>query len=269
VVVAVVPVGEPGPGPAPELPAGLVDRAAAWYERVSRRRSVLEFRPFGTVRAPRPLSSYSSSGGKGPWPTNSQGLVADVLASVAPPTAAALAHADGGLLIVTPDRFLPHAWHMPNGGVAVGDAGWIRDYAVVTVGGTFGALVHELGHLAFRWPDVGWPLESEMECLMARGATGVRAEDPALPCAALLVRQGWREPVPIGRRLTVDELAGEGGVGEIEWQGTPLLVEARPGRLLLMTTDRVPRLLSYVRVQDGKGGNSVLGVLARSLRRLN
>jgi hypothetical protein len=269
VVVAVVPVGEPGPGPAPEFPVALVDRAAAWYERVSRGRSVLEFRPFATVRAPRPLSSYSSSGGKGSWPTNSQGLVADVLASVVPLTAAALARADGGLLIVTPDRFQPHAWHMPNGGVAVGDGGWIRDYAVVPVGGTLGALVHEIGHLAFRWPDVGWPLESETECLMARGATGARAEDPALPCAALLVRQGWRDPVRVGRRLTVDDLAADGGVGAIEWQGKLLLVEARPGRLLLMTTDTAPRLLSYVRVPDAKGGRSVLGLLASSLRRLN
>ena len=175
--------------------------------------------------------------------------------------------AGGRLLIAASDRFLPHTWHIPDGGVSLGGRTWVRRYAIVASSVTAGALAHEIGHLAFDWPDLRWPLEGEMECLMARGATGAGADDPAPPSAPLLVRAGWREPVRVARNLTVRGLAAR-GVGAVDWRGKQLLVEVRPGRLLLLTADGIPQLVARVPLAADDSRKLVLGLLGPWLRRL-
>jgi hypothetical protein len=267
-VIAVVAALEPGDATAespPQLGPGLLEKTAAWYDAVSNGHSHLEFVTLPAVRAPKPVGYYSYAGGKGPWPYNSQRLAADLVRALPADRLASLQGTDCRLLIVAADRFLPHTWHIPRAGVP-SERMWIRRYAIVSHTATAGMLAHEMGHLAFDWPDLRWPPEGEMECLMARGATGANANTPAPPSAPLQVKAGWREPVKVARNLTVRGLAAR-GVGAVEWQGKHLLVETRPGRLLLFTSDPIPSLVARIPLDAGDERKLVLGLLGPRLRR--
>ena len=244
----------------------LLEKTADWYAAVSNGRSDLEFSILPGVHAPKPLRYYAQAGGKGAWPNNSQHLAADLVRALSPDSLAALERANGRLLILALDRFLPHTWHIPRAGVP-SERMWIRRYAIVPATATAGVLAHEMGHLAFDWPDLRWPPEGEMECLMARGATGANAHDPSPPSAPLQVRAGWRQPVKVARNLTVRGLAAR-GVGVVDWQGKQLLVETRPGRLLLFTADPIPSFVARVALAAGDDRKLVLGLLGSRLRRL-
>lgn len=268
-MIAVVAALEPD-GSTPEPPtlvrAGLLERTADWYAAISNGRCRLEFATLPAVRAPRPLGYYASAGGKGAWPNNSQHLAADLVRALPADSLTSLERAEGPLLIVAPDRFLPHTWHIPRANLP-SERMWIRRYAIVPRTATAGTLAHEIGHLAFDWPDLRWPPETEMECLMARGATGGGANDPAPPSAPLLVRAGWRDPVKVARNLTVRGLAAR-GIGVVDWHGKQLLVESRPGRLLAFTADPIPALVARVPLGAEDDRKLVLGLLGPRLRRL-
>jgi M6 family metalloprotease-like protein len=263
-VVRVRPQGEP-PDDAAAPPPDLFERATAWYARVSRGHCRLEFVHLSSVAAPRPLACYSGLGGKGRPPSNSQTLAAEAIRALAPADRDALARAGGRVLMVTPDDFLPHTWHLAGGGVPLGSSVWARRYSIAPASAALGTLVHELGHLALEWPDLPWPLDGERECLMARGATGAGAHEPAAPCAPLRLRAGWREPYQLTRTLAVRDL-DEGEIASIALNGRTLLVEQRPGRLLICTTDPVPRLIARIALTPDDADRSLLGVVSPRLR---
>lgn len=268
-VVAVVPVCPPRGFPAEgrRLRAGLLEQASAWYEAVSRGRCRLDFLRLAPVAAPQPLAVYAVARGRGRWPWNSQALAADIVRALPPEGREALACACGRVLLVTGGEFLPHTWHVPDGGMPIGRGMWVRRYAAVPADAALGVVLHELGHLAFDWPDLQWPRDAETECLMARGATGSRAADPAPPCAPLLVRAGWRDPVPVTREMTVADLQG-GVIGAIDWSGLRVLVEAGEDRLLMSTREPVPRMLARVSLMPADAGRPLLSLVAPRLRRL-
>ncbi len=172
------------------------------------------------------------------------------------------------MLLLTPTGFLPHCWHIPNGGVPLGAGVWARRYGVVPADATPGAVVHELGHLLFDWPDLTWDFQFEQECLMARGAFARHGLDPAPPCAPLLVDAGWRDTVPLGAGLTAGGLGPE-QVAAVEWLGRPCLVERRECALLVYETGSgaAPRILGRVALAAGDLARSVLGLVAPLLRR--
>ena len=256
---------------------GCWKQAAAWIEAVSLNRCHVQFGVVRAVRPPRPIETYRASGGKGGWPHNSQALAADVLSGLTE-TARRRVRKDGGkVLLATPEGFVPHTWHVPNGGVAVGAKMWVRRYSVAPVSAPLGTVVHELGHLLFDWPDLTWERRFAQECLMARGASGERALDPAPPCAPLLVEAGWRDPVPLTRGLTVGSLGPE-RVGAMEWGRWSVLVEIRDhgggARLLMYCQPREdrqasPRICARIPLTGSDLARSVLGLLAVHLRRLD
>lgn len=257
-------------------PAGnLLAETAAWFENVSQGRCQLKFVVLSIATPLRPLVFYHELGGKGRWPRNSQALAADLLARLDFNGASCLRACQGKLLLITPDGFLPHTWHIPQSGLGEGNI-LVRRYAVTPANAGLGPLAHELGHLVFDWPDLTWEPTADSECLMARGAAGNRASDPAPPCAPLLVRAGWRDPVPITRELAVQSL-GSHQVGYFSWEPWSIWVEKRetrgPQRLLAFATNdrnpaEPPRLLARLPFEAADGELPLLSLFAIHLRRL-
>ncbi len=269
--LALLPVGDAGRRP-PRLD---LEPAAEWFGRVSRGRWRPAVDVLPPVRLPRRLAAYRDAGGMGSPPRNSQQLALDALAALDDEGCRRLAAAGGRLALAVPAGFRPHAWHLPNGGRRVAGV-WCRRYAVLPAEAPLGSAVHELAHLLLDWPDLAWDPAFAGECLMARGGLRDGGRDPSPPCAPLLLDAGWRDPLPLERRVSLGQLAGT-AVGVVRWGGRDLAVELRrhggEPRLLLYRSrgsgrTLSPRLVARLPLAGAGRDPSVLGWIAPALRTL-
>jgi len=199
-----------------------LDETAAWFADVSAARADVTAAPLGPL--PKlDFTPYSSRGGMGSWPTNSQQLAVDV---VTPFAEAGEIHESCVVIGVPPGSGVsPHVWRFRSGGLRIGARRWLRRYAVVPENATVGVLAHEVGHLLFGWPDVAARTGVRDDCLMAMGG---HREPPSRPCAPLRVAAGWVEPITASRTTTVDDLGtGVMAVGET------LVERSRSGAVLV------------------------------------
>lgn len=252
--------------------AGAVDleAAAEWYERVSGGRWRPWFRRVNPVALPVPALRYANRGGMGHWPVNSQQLAWEALAAVSERDALS----EDAILLV-PSGFIPHVWRLRRGGFPVGGQRWVRRYAILPDGTSLGAVVHELGHLHFGWPDLVRELGDD--CLM--GSARLDTEPPP-PCAPLRVSAGWTVPVTVDRATRVRDLGAGSpsavGVWHWRWRDRRVLVERRGERLLVFEHPSraekngkvpVPRLLARVALAPGDAARPLLALVAPAVRK--
>lgn len=102
-----------------------------------------------------------------------------------------------------------HKWILANGPY---NADGTKIYSYLTVPGDckLGVCAHELGHLAFGWPDL-YDADYTSEgigvwCLMAAGSYNGNEDNPSVPCAWCKVDQGWVE-VDTPKKTTQVQLA--------------------------------------------------------------
>ena len=231
---------------------GVLGRAADWYRVVSGGAVRLEFEPVAGDAFDAAWSQLSCGWR---WPAD-----VDVARSAANDLVAGLSQtARDGLagtvvLIMAPGHEIhPHTWRFRNGGVHLGQRRWCRRYALVALDVPLAALVHELGHLLFGWPD----LRSSgvgFDCIMATGALITDDRSPSWPCAPLRVDAGWAKPRPVRAVTRVRELS-HGAVGVFDG----MLIEHRDDRLVAYSTDP---LRVEVRVTSVDPARPVLAVLA-------
>lgn len=91
-----------------------------------------------------------------------------------------------------------HKWVL-SGGAYNADGTQIYSYLTVPGDCKLGVCAHELGHLAFGWPDL-YDSDYTSEgigvwCLMAAGSYNGDENNPSVPCAWCKVDQGWVDVV--------------------------------------------------------------------------
>lgn len=243
----------------------------AWFKIISNYRCHIEMTVLPVLIFPNKLNTFALAGGKGPPPNNSQTLVKEILMLLDEVALNYLRQAAGRLLIVAPNTFKPHTWHIPCGGKSLGKGVWCRRYALVPYTASLGVLAHELGHLLFDWPDLIWDCLYAEECLMARGAMRNGGVDPALPCAPLLFEQGWRDVISLDRNMPVDALHFQ-NIGVMTWGTKKLLIEYRDDddkpRLLLYENNRYPKIMAKIALKKYVADRSLLGIIAPYIRKL-
>ncbi|MFV8754475.1 hypothetical protein ACNOYE_28335 [Nannocystaceae bacterium ST9] len=220
-------------GPEADL-ASSIDLAAAraWFIGQGADAEGLRFDPLGVVRMPE-LGQYRALGGLDRHPFNSQALVEAALDRLDP---AARRRVASPLIVVVPPGFRPHCWHLPGGVRRLA-------FAILPSDATLGAIVHELGHLLFDWPDLERDSGLGNECLMARGAL---LPEPAPPCAVLRLRAGWIAARSPERSMRVDALA----IGEAVKIGERVIERRRgPDRLLVLLDRPRPILLRRIELR--------------------
>jgi hypothetical protein len=189
------------------------------------------------------LGRYLALGGLDRHPNNSQGLVEAALDRLDRAGQTRLAALRRPLLVVASPGFRPHCWHLPGGGRRLAGDGAVHRYAVLPEDATLGAIVHELGHLLFDWPDLERDSGLGSECLMARGAL---LPEPAPPCAVLRLRAGWITPRVPERGLRVGELE----IGEAVAIGERVIERrSNPDRLLVLLDRPRPVLLRRIELR--------------------
>jgi M6 family metalloprotease-like protein len=168
----------------------------------------------GPFRMPKPISYYSNNqNGTSEKAPNARTMARDA-AILANPTvhfkkydndgdgfvdAYVIVHAGNGAEKTSqPNDIWSHKWVLSNGPYQA-DGSQIYAYLTVPADCKLGVCAHELGHLAFGWPDLydadytssgigDW-------CLMAAGSYNGNEDNPASPCAWCKVDQGWVEVV--------------------------------------------------------------------------
>lgn len=234
-----VPVLHVGPSE-DRQPALELAPAAAWFIARGAGSAALRFEPVATIAIP-DLARFRGQGGLDRHPHGSQALVELALDRLAADRRSFLGRLGASLIVVVPPGFRPHCWHLPGGGLRLDQSGAVvHRYALLPADATLGAIVHELGHLLFDWPDLQRDSGLGNECLMAHGAL---LPEPAPPCAVLRLRAGWivaREPE---RSMRVRELE----VGEAVVIGERV-IERRsgPDRLLVLLDRARPLLLRRI-----------------------
>lgn len=269
-------------------PNGFLRNVGGWFKKISHNRCHLDFTLLPVLVVQQNLNSFSTAGGMGPPPGNSQMLVEKVL-SLADDSILRFLHiTEGRLAIVAPGRFKPHTWHIPNGGKPIlreGERSPRRKvvchrYALIPEKTNLGMFAHELGHLLFGWPDLKWNHTYAKECLMAEGASNESGKSPAEPCGPLLYRQGWRDELKIESDTPVHSLHRD-NVGITELDGKKILVEfrnrhntdAKTGiekpRLLVYQYDNMgySKILLRKYLENHSADPKLLGLLAPFLRR--
>lgn len=100
-----------------------------------------------------------------------------------------------------------HKWTLADGPY---DADGTKIFSYLTVPGDckLGVCAHELGHLAFGWPDL-YDADYSSEgvgvwCLMAAGSYNGNEDNPSVPCAWCKVDQGWVEVDTPGKTMQVE-----------------------------------------------------------------
>ncbi len=213
-----------------------------WFAEISRNRWVPEFIEVASIELPA-LARYRIAGGLDPRGDNSQALVAEVLDRLDADQLRALARLSTAPIVVVPSGFRPHCWHLAEGGRRLASSGAVHRYALLPEDATLGAIVHELGHLFFDWPDLANDSGLGSECLMARGAL---LPEPAPPCAVLRLRAGWMPPLAPERAMRVADLE----LGEAVKIGERVIERRRnPDRLLVLLDRARPILLRRIELR--------------------
>ncbi len=269
-------------------PKRFLKDASDWFEKISSNRCRLDFILLSALTVPQNLNAFSIGGGMGPPPHNSQSLAECVLLLADDLLLKSLIQASGNLVIVSPGRFKPHTWHIPNGGKPIRPEeerrieckAMCRRYTLVPEKTNLGMLAHELGHLLFSWPDLKWPRAYAKECLMAEGASNDSGDNPAEPCAPLLHRQGWRDELAIERNTPVHAL-NRNNIGVLDRDGKKYIVEYRDEsgidakirqekpRLLVYKLEAggYPKIIAIKHIERHTAERKLLGVVAPFLRR--
>ena len=269
-------------------PKRFLKDASGWFNKISNNRCRLDFILLPVLIVPQNLNSFSIGGGMGPPPHNSQSLAECILLLADDLLLKSLIKASGNLVVVSPGRFQPHTWHIPNGGKPIRPKeerriewkAMCRRYSLVPEKTNLGMLAHELGHLLFSWPDLKWPRAYAKECLMAEGASNDSGDNPAEPCAPLLHLQGWRDELAIERHTPVHAL-NRGNIGVWDLGGKKILVEYRDEsgieakfrrekpRLLIYKCEAsgYPKIIALKYIERHTADHKLLGVIAPSFRR--
>lgn len=204
--------------------------ASAWFERVGAGDHAPRFTIVGEASV-EPLGRFAALGGLDVHPHNSQALVELLLTQLDLRAATRL------VVVVPPHTLRPHCWQLP---ASRRRAGKLERYAILPSDATLGAVAHELGHLAFDWPDLATDSGLGHDCLMAHGAL---LADPAPPNAVLRLRAGWLDARAPERSLAVGELA----IGEAIAIGDRVIERReRPDRVLVLLDRARPRLLRRI-----------------------
>ena len=246
--------------------------ACEWYRALSRGALALSVGMRRGLRTEHAAEEFAVSGGMGRAPLNSQALAAEALSALGAVERDQLARPDTHLVLAVPACFRAHTWRLRGGGFALGGGAWCRRYAILPQGASLGAIVHELGHLLFEWPDFRASSRLGQDCLMAQGGYRAGGRDPSPPCAPLLLERGWRARLELTSDTRVVDLARD-RVGVFAWQGRELAIELRdePGRrrLLVMHDERESanqvRLIARAAVGDADMQRRVLAVIASDL----
>ena len=233
-----------------------VDPVARWFDDVSRGRWRPDFSRLASVRVPHDLARYRAGGGILAGGLGSRDLVEIVVAGLDEKDRTSVADTEGRLLLITPKGFRPHTWKPRPGRAALGSRRQLVRYAVVPEDASAGIVAHELAHLLLGWPDLD--RRSGRRCLMGEGArTG------ATPSAALLLRAGWRNALPLDRFTSAQTISTGGDVVGVVGS---IVAEWRDGRLLAWADGECPRLVLDM-AADAE--SPVLGLLAPAVRRMD
>lgn len=168
----------------------------------------------GPYRMPKPISYYANGeNGTGDRTPNAQVMALDA-AKLADPKvsfkkydndgdgyvdAFVIVHAGTGAERTgKANDIWSHKWIL-DGGPYQADGTQIYSYLTVPGDCKLGVCAHELGHLAFGWPDL-YDADYTSEgigvwCLMAAGSYNGNEENPSVPCAWCKADQGWVEVV--------------------------------------------------------------------------
>ena len=168
----------------------------------------------GPFRMPKPISYYANkANGTGDRTPNAQVMALDA-AKLADPKvsfkkydndgdgyvdAFVVVHAGAGAERTgKANDIWSHKWVL-DGGPYQADGTQIYSYLTVPGDCKLGVCAHELGHLAFGWPDL-YDADYTSEgigvwCLMAAGSYNGDEENPSVPCAWCKVDQGWVDVV--------------------------------------------------------------------------
>ncbi|XP_024397318.1 uncharacterized protein [Physcomitrium patens] len=185
-----------------------------YYRDVSNGAVSIQGEVVGPLRMPRPISYYANGqNGLSDRTPNAQVMARDaaVLANKnidfskydndkdGYVDAFVIIHAGSGAERTSqPNDIWSHKWVI-NQGAYQADGTQIYSYLTVPGDCKLGVCAHELGHLAFGWPDLydadytssgigDW-------CLMAAGSYNGNENNPSVPCAWCKVDQGWVEVI--------------------------------------------------------------------------
>lgn len=168
----------------------------------------------GPYRMPRPIAYYANGEtGTGEATPNARTMARDAAVLANPQVnfkkydndgdgyvdAFVIVHAGAGAERTGQDSDIwSHKWVLDKGPYRA-DGTQIYSYLTVPADCKLGVCAHELGHLAFGWPDLYDADYSSSGigdwCLMAGGSYNGNEDNPASPCAWCKVDQGWVEVI--------------------------------------------------------------------------
>jgi immune inhibitor A len=185
-----------------------------YYRDVSNGAVTITGEVVGPYRMPKPISYYANNAnGTGDATPNAQLMALDA-AKLADPKvtfkkydndgdgyvdAFVVVHAGAGAERTGKATDIwSHKWILA-GGPYQADGTQIYSYLTVPGDCKLGVCAHELGHLAFNWPDL-YDADYTSEgigvwCLMAAGSYNGNEENPSVPCAWCKADQGWVDVV--------------------------------------------------------------------------
>lgn len=256
--LAVVPVNDSAPSQA----ARMFQSARDWYADVSSGRCDLRIDMLPAVNVGA-LGRFSTAGGLSPQPPNSRTLLQIALDGCDPPAHARIAACGGRVALWVSGRFRPHVWSLQGAGFALGGQRWVTKYAILPQSAPLGTVVHELGHLMLGWADGA--ASARAWCLMAQGGHTGDGAHPAPPCAPLQVQAGWRDPVPLTGRMTLQSLSQQGNpVLTRALRGRDIMCEFRGTRILVWSPPWARPELLWTRDLEHSAALPILGLLSQA-----
>lgn len=185
-----------------------------YFRDVSNNKVDIKGEVVGPYRMPKPISYYANEeNGTGSTAPNARTMARDAAILANPKVnfskydndgdgfvdAFVIVHAGSGAERTSnPNDIWSHKWVLDKGAYQA-DGTKVYSYLTVPADCKLGVCAHELGHLAFGWPDLydadytssgigDW-------CLMAGGSYNGNEDNPATPCAWCKVDQGWVEVI--------------------------------------------------------------------------